>query len=101
MVLPVELGEELERRAKEIQASALEAAVQEGPGVRLSTCVCEGVPALELIEASRGADMLVIGSRGAGGFRGLLLGSICLQCAHHAHCAVVIVREGCETPEAA
>lgn len=44
-----------------------------------------------LIGASEGADMLVVGSRGTGGFAGLRLGSVSLQCAQHAKCPVVIV----------
>jgi nucleotide-binding universal stress UspA family protein len=38
--------------------------------------------------------MLVVGSRGLGGFRGLMLGSVGQQCAHHASCPVVIVPHG-------
>lgn len=52
----------------------------------------EGAPAPTLLERARGADLLVLGSRGRGGFAGLLLGSVSQQCVHHAACPVVIVR---------
>ena len=51
-----------------------------------------GLPADELIKASQDADLLVLGSRGAGGFGRLMLGSVTSQVAHHAHCPVLIVR---------
>ena len=53
--------------------------------------VHEGNAAQVLLQQSSGADMLVLGSRGLGGFRGLLLGSVGQQCTHHAACPVVIV----------
>jgi nucleotide-binding universal stress UspA family protein len=53
----------------------------------------------ELLTASAGADMIVVGSRGAGGFRRLLLGSVASQVTHHAHVPVVIIgREGLSSP---
>jgi nucleotide-binding universal stress UspA family protein len=49
------------------------------------------LPARALLEAAEGAWLLVVGSRGLGGFKGLLLGSVSQQVAHHAPCPVLIV----------
>jgi len=63
------------------------------PGsLRVQSSVLEGHAAQVLVNASKGADMLVVGSRGFGGFDGLLLGSVSGHCATHATCSVVIIR---------
>ena len=83
----------LERARDAVQEAITEAAGKIGPRQPASVSVraFSGSPAKALIEASRSADMLVIGSRGTGGFESLLLGSISTQVTHHAACPVVIV----------
>jgi nucleotide-binding universal stress UspA family protein len=54
--------------------------------------VVEGIPAQVLIDASADADLLVVGSRGHGGFAEALLGSVGQHCVQHAHCPVLITR---------
>ena len=61
-----------------------------------TTSAQNGSAARVLIEASRGAQMLVLGTRGHGGFVGLMLGSVSSACATHAHCPVLIVRHEAE-----
>jgi nucleotide-binding universal stress UspA family protein len=53
--------------------------------------VAAGNPAEELVNAARDADMLVVGSRGTGGFGRLVLGSVSSQVTHHAACPVVVI----------
>ena len=57
----------------------------------LKTTVREGGASRELLAVSKGADMLIVGSRGHGGFTGLLLGSVSAACAEHAPCPVLVV----------
>ena len=74
--------------------AALEASVREAlpdTDIEIRLQAIQGAPAGVLVEASHDADLLVVGSRGHGGFVGLLLGSVGQQCAHHAECPVVIV----------
>lgn len=53
----------------------------------------QGAPAQVLIDESEGAEMLILGSRGHGGFPGLLLGSVSASCTQHAHCPVLIMHD--------
>ena len=55
--------------------------------------VREGATAQTLIDESAGAEMLIVGSRGHGGFVGLLLGSVSAACAEHATCPVLVVHD--------
>ena len=74
--------------------TALAASVREAlpdSAVEIEQRAIQGVAASVLVAASRDADLLVVGSRGHGGFAQLLLGSVSQQCAHHAECPVVIV----------
>jgi nucleotide-binding universal stress UspA family protein len=69
------------------------------PGVPVRSLLEEGPPGNVLIDAARDADLLVVGSRGLGGIRSFLLGSVSQQVAHHAPCPVVIVPPGDEDEE--
>ena len=64
-----------------------------GTRPEVTVSVAGGNPAEELVNASRDADMLVVGSRGSGGFGRLIMGSVCSQVAHHAVCPVAIIPE--------
>jgi nucleotide-binding universal stress UspA family protein len=66
------------------------------PGVDVIGQKAGPPPAKGLVAASEGADLLVVGVRGLGGFQELLLGSVSQQCAHHARCPVAIVRSTAE-----
>lgn len=59
---------------------------------RVEAVAAAGSPAAALIELSREADLLVVGSRGRGGFTSMALGSVGLHCVLHAHCPVTVVR---------
>jgi nucleotide-binding universal stress UspA family protein len=78
--------------AERILREAVERASSDQPDVTVEAVVVEGSPASVLVKMSSDADLLVIGTRGLGGFSGLLLGSVSQQCVHHAHCPVTVVR---------
>lgn len=59
-------------------------------GVKVSTLIAPGGAARVLCDESKTAELIVVGARGLGGFRGLLLGSVTHQVVAHAHCPVLI-----------
>jgi nucleotide-binding universal stress UspA family protein len=85
---------EFEGIAKGVLDKTLEEAHAAESGVNVTPILREGQAADVLVAEAREADLLVVGSRGLGGFKGLLLGSVSQQCAQHAACPVVIVRNG-------
>jgi nucleotide-binding universal stress UspA family protein len=64
------------------------------PSVRVTCHAVHDKPAQALMAAAEGASLLIVGARGRGGFRGLLLGSTSDQLVHHAPCPVTVVRTG-------
>lgn len=99
---PPNLAEDAEAGAKEVLEEALAATREDASSVEFETVIREGSPGGVLIEESEHAELLVVGSRGHGGLRELVLGSVSHECVMHAHCPVTIVRAGCEgEPEAA
>jgi len=86
-----ELTMEHARQVAEEAVAKAAAQLGEPWPVAVTIRMVTGLPAQELIEASRDADLLVVGSRGGGGFARLMLGSVGDQVARHAHCPVVVV----------
>jgi nucleotide-binding universal stress UspA family protein len=84
----------LEKMHQAAEEMALKVTSQLGQARPASVTVraVNGFPSKELIDASRDADLLVVGSRGAGGFARLMVGSTSDQVVHHAHCPVAVVR---------
>lgn len=82
---------DLDAAARELVADELAEVGATDLATRIT--VVQGQPAAALIDAAKGADLLVVGSRGLGGIAKTLLGSVSSACAHHAPCPVTIVPE--------
>jgi nucleotide-binding universal stress UspA family protein len=82
---------DMRRAAEELVDRAITEIAADSQGIEIERRVVEGGAAEVLVGAVKECDLLVVGSRGHGGFAGLLLGSVSQQCAHHASCPVVIV----------
>ena len=91
----LDLVEQLEVQAK----AQLDEFAANLPGTDIRTTVSIGAPSAVMLEASETADLVVVGSRGRGGFSGLLLGSVGAQVAAHAACPVAVIRQA--APESA
>ena len=93
MVPPQSVYDELEKEAHPVVEAAVGVARRAAPDVRVEGVTYEGNPSQVLIELSRTAKIVVLGSRGLGGIKGMVLGSVSAAVASHAYCPVVVTRE--------
>ena len=91
MVYPGDLDTEKTREAAQSETDRVLAELNGPRPESVTVKAVHGFPAEELIDASRDADMVVLGTRGAGGFKHLRMGSVSSQVAHHAHSPILIV----------
>jgi nucleotide-binding universal stress UspA family protein len=89
---PPDLGGDWKELAQRVAAEAVAELPDSARQAEIRTRVAEGNAAQVLLDASDGADLLVVGSRGHGGFAEALLGSTGQHCVHHATCPVVVIR---------
>ena len=85
--------EKIRLAAEDMTHKAVPQAGQPGPA-SVTVRAVSGLAAEELIGASREADLIVVGSRGGGGFAKLMLGSVSSKVLHHAHCPVAVIHAG-------
>jgi nucleotide-binding universal stress UspA family protein len=83
--------EVLEQKARHLLDQSIEEAGPPPSAVKIQPILSEGDAATVLLGEAKTADLLVVGSRGRGGFAGLLLGSVSRTCAEQATCPVAIV----------
>ncbi len=80
-------------RAEEVAEEAAAAVKERDPSLDVETVTTAGQPADVLLAQAADADMIVVGRRGLGGFKSLLLGSVSQQVVHYAACPVVVVNQ--------
>jgi nucleotide-binding universal stress UspA family protein len=90
--LPVPSGYDPEKESGNSLDKALAPVRTAHPTIAIEATVIEGHPAPLLVDASKKADLLVVGSRGHGEFAGMLLGSVSEHCTANAHCPVLVFR---------
>lgn len=93
MVPPQPVYDELVKECEPLIEQAKATALDVAPDLEISHAVVEGNPAQVLIDYSRRAKMIVLGSRGLGGIKGMVLGSVSAAVASHAFSPVVVTRE--------
>ncbi|MGH3251261.1 MAG: universal stress protein [Trebonia sp.] len=86
-----DLAEQARKMAQQETDSTLEKIDAGSRPESVTVKALTGLPADTLLQAAADADLLVVGSRGAGGFKRLLLGSVSTQITHHAQCPVVVI----------
>lgn len=84
--------DEAEEGAREVVEAAMSRVAAEAPDVVVRGETADGEAGPVLVDAARGADLLVVGSRDIGGLERVFLGSVSAYCGRHAPCSVMIVR---------
>ncbi|MCD0484499.1 universal stress protein [Streptacidiphilus sp. ASG 303] len=88
------LDPELAAAAEQTLTESVREVLGPEPAVEVHRCTASGNAAQVLLDRAHGADLLVLGNRGHGGFAGALLGSVTQHCVHHADCPVVVIPHG-------
>jgi nucleotide-binding universal stress UspA family protein len=86
-----DLTKQAREEAQEETDSVLRKAGEDSQPPSVTVRAVTGLPGEELLSAAAGADLIVVGSRGAGGFKRLLMGSVSTEITHHARCPVVVI----------
>ncbi|MFF2044196.1 universal stress protein [Kitasatospora sp. NPDC058170] len=93
LTVPPAEGFNPEELAGRTLSDTVRGVVGDDPGVKITEAVLPGNAARALLDAAQGASLVVVGSRGLGGFSGALLGSVSRHLTEHAPCPVVVVRD--------
>jgi nucleotide-binding universal stress UspA family protein len=92
VVDPAVLRDSVMSTARTTLAAGVAAVTDAAPGLPVTAELVQGPAVTALLDLTRRAELLVLGSRGLGGFTGLLVGSVAVELVAHGHCPVVVVR---------